>query len=74
MSLQVGDRIEVVNKMADDPLPPPIGATGTVTEVAPQILNKEDGVHYKAAVRWDGDVVAVGSLLIPQDNLVWRKL
>lgn len=70
--MRVGDRIEVVGLM-DDPLPPPIGANGTVVDITPQIVNKDDGIHYKAYVEWDPGVVAVSTLLIPQDNHVWSK-
>jgi hypothetical protein len=69
--IQVGDRIEVVALMTDDPLPPPVGAKGTVTEVTDAVINIEDG-HYKAYVRWDEGIVAVGVLLIPQDDHVYQ--
>jgi hypothetical protein len=70
--IQVGDRIEVIALMTDDPLPPPVGARGTVTEVTNAIINIEDG-HYKAYIRWDvGTPPSVGTLLIPQDNYVYR--
>lgn len=70
--IAAGDRIEVVALMADDPLPPPIGAKGWVTSIEPAIVNHDDGFHYKAFVRWDEGVVAVSALLIPDDNYVYR--
>lgn len=74
MSLQVGDRIEVVDVMTDDPLPPPIGGTGTVIDITPQVVNADDGVHYKAHIKWDGELAAVSTLLIPQDNHVYEVI
>lgn len=67
-----GNRIRVVAPMADDPLPPPLGAEGTVVTVESAIINNDDGLHYKAHVKWDSGIVAVGALLIPQDNYVYE--
>lgn len=71
--MRIGDRIEVVARMSNDPLPPPIGANGTVVDITPQVINADDSIHYKAHIKWDDGVVAVSTLLIPQDNHVWAK-
>lgn len=75
MSVAPGDRIKVIALMTDDPLPPPLGATGTVVEVDPAIVNSDDGVNYKARIIWDeGTAPAVGTLLIPQDEHVFEVI
>lgn len=71
--IRIGDRIEVVGQMTDDPLPPPIGAKGKVVDVTGQIINLEDGT-FKAHIEWDEGVMAVSALLIPQDNHVYKVI
>lgn len=58
-----GDKIRVIALIHDDPLPPPVGATGTVVEV-----HEEYEDHRKVYVKWDDGVVAVNALLIPHDS------
>jgi hypothetical protein len=69
--MKVGDTIEVV-ALLRDPLPPPVGARGTITEITPAVVNADDNIHYKAYVKWADGVFAVGALLIPEDSYTFR--
>lgn len=69
--ITVGDRIRVVATMTDDPLPPPVGAMGTVAEVVDEFVNYPNG-HHKAYIKWDDGVIAVNALLLPHDDYVYE--
>lgn len=66
MRPRVGDRIEVIGTMINDPAPMEIGATGTVTEVF-----NEGGSLEQVAVSWDN---GRSLLLVPDDYRIIRRI
>lgn len=59
--LCVGDRIRVVD-ILEDPIPPAIGATGTI------IADASDDGTPKARIRWDQPGLWVATLIFPEDR------
>lgn len=61
--LSVGDRIKVVAHLREEPIPPPVGTTGTIIEDG-----SDDGLP-KARVKWDQDGTWVRTLVFPMDRV-----